>query len=98
MAYDIHGEVLEGGHCEVHPWVHEEYPCSLCSSERETHQREEKQQRAQVQDAEQIHQLRERVAELEKAIEKAPCGVDASEPGDCEMCNCWKKAALKTDD
>lgn len=30
MAFDIYGEHLERGHCEVHPWVGEEYPCSLC--------------------------------------------------------------------
>lgn len=33
MAYDIYGERLERGHCEVHPWVHQEYPCSVCYSE-----------------------------------------------------------------
>jgi len=30
MGYDIHGNKLEPGHCEVHPWVHQEYPCSQC--------------------------------------------------------------------
>lgn len=33
MAYDIYGESLRKGHCEVHPHVHEEYPCSLCYAE-----------------------------------------------------------------
>lgn len=33
MAYDIHGNQLERGHCEVHPWVHQEYPCSVCLSD-----------------------------------------------------------------
>jgi hypothetical protein len=33
MAYNIYGENLRPGHCEVHPHVHEEYPCSVCISE-----------------------------------------------------------------
>jgi hypothetical protein len=33
MAYDIHGNDLRPGHCEVHPWVHQEYPCSICEME-----------------------------------------------------------------
>ena len=36
MAFDIYGNILEKGFCEVHPWVKEEYPCSLCMSERRT--------------------------------------------------------------
>lgn len=34
MAWDIYGNTLQRGHCEVHPHVHEEYPCSVCMSER----------------------------------------------------------------
>lgn len=34
MAWDIYGNPLKRGHCEVHPNVHEEYPCSVCMSER----------------------------------------------------------------
>ena len=30
MAFDIYGERLRPGHCEVHPHAHEEYPCSIC--------------------------------------------------------------------
>ncbi len=33
MSFDIYGEHLQRGHCEVHPWVHEEYPCSICMSQ-----------------------------------------------------------------
>ena len=33
MPFDIFGENLRAGHCEVHPWVHEGYPCSVCISE-----------------------------------------------------------------
>lgn len=37
MSWDIHGNPLQRGHCEVHPHVHEEYPCSVCLSERRQH-------------------------------------------------------------
>lgn len=34
MAFDIYGNNLRPGHCEVHPDVHEEYPCSMCTARR----------------------------------------------------------------
>jgi hypothetical protein len=34
---DIYGEPLAGGHCEVHPWVHEEYPCGVCLADNHRH-------------------------------------------------------------
>lgn len=37
MSYDIYGEPLRRGHCEVHPHVHEEYPCSVCLAEKQRH-------------------------------------------------------------
>ena len=40
MAWDIYGERLERGHCEVHPHVGEEYPCSLCLNESSKRQQE----------------------------------------------------------
>lgn len=40
MSWDIYGEKLRPGHCEVHPSVHEEYPCSVCL--KETQRRQEK--------------------------------------------------------
>lgn len=33
MGLDIYGERLRYGYCEVHPDVHEEYPCSVCIEE-----------------------------------------------------------------
>ena len=30
MSWDIYGNPLRRGHCEVHPDVHEEYPCFVC--------------------------------------------------------------------
>ena len=40
MSYDIYGNPLRRGHCEVHPHVHQEYPCDLCLSQRSPKQRE----------------------------------------------------------
>lgn len=34
MGFDIYGNRLRVGHCEVHPHVHQEYPCDVCLSER----------------------------------------------------------------
>jgi hypothetical protein len=30
MPFDIYGHVLRDGYCEVHPNVHETYPCAMC--------------------------------------------------------------------
>lgn len=30
MAWDIYGNPLKRGHCEVHPHIGQEYPCSVC--------------------------------------------------------------------
>lgn len=38
MAYDIYGSSLRTGHCEVHPHVHESYPCSVCLGEADRQQ------------------------------------------------------------
>lgn len=34
-GYDIYGEPLERGYCEVHPWIPEEYPCYMCKQQQE---------------------------------------------------------------
>lgn len=33
MAWDIYGNNLRRGYCEVHPYVPEEYPCYICMQE-----------------------------------------------------------------
>ena len=45
MSWDIYGNPLRKGHCEVHPWVHEEYPCPVCYSESAERERKKEQQR-----------------------------------------------------
>lgn len=33
MSFDIYGNNLKRGHCEVHSHIAEEYPCSVCMQE-----------------------------------------------------------------
>ena len=42
MAWDIYGDRLLPGHCEVHPYVHEEYPCPLCLAENKRKKEQER--------------------------------------------------------
>ena len=37
MAFDIYGNGLIPGYCEVHPQVNEEYPCLLCRMDEYKH-------------------------------------------------------------
>ena len=48
MSYDIYGNNLKRGHCEVHPQVGEDYPCSLCYAE-DNNRNMNKQQNSQEQ-------------------------------------------------
>jgi len=52
MAFDIYGEHLERGHCEVHPHVHEEYPCSICLNESSKRQEQDQKARDYARQAE----------------------------------------------
>jgi len=50
MVYDIYGRHLRPGYCEVHPDVHQQYPCSVCLMEAERDHWIEKEQRAYEQE------------------------------------------------
>lgn len=45
MSFDIYGERLSSGHCEVHPWVHAEYPCPVCMADNDKRRREKEEER-----------------------------------------------------
>lgn len=69
MAWDIYGGYLEPGHCEVHPHVHEEYPCSICIHEAKAQEEEKRQyEQAMAEYGEQLYR--------EQAIEhwQGQCG------------------------
>ena len=46
MSFDIYGQYLRAGHCEVHPDMHEQYPCSLCMMENQKRIADEQQKDA----------------------------------------------------
>lgn len=56
MSYDIYGCHLHPGNCEVHPHVHEIYPCSVCLDE--SRQQEEEQWAAEQQRREYDEEMR----------------------------------------
>lgn len=43
--YDVYGNRLRKGHCEVHPKVAEEYPCFLCIQSRKEFEDRRKEKR-----------------------------------------------------
>lgn len=54
MAWDIYGNNLREGFCEVHPHVNEYYPCSICYDEiqkEEDRRREHDRQKADYEKA-----------------------------------------------
>ena len=62
MAWDIYGEPLKRGYCEVHSWVAEEYPCSLCEIERQKWEFQKQRER-------EMHQERQNTDKLFQFIE-----------------------------
>lgn len=63
MSYDIFGEPLRRGHCEVHPHVHEEFPCSVCLMERKEEQRHRQEAACSAHDCELVKQQRDELLE-----------------------------------
>ena len=56
MSFDIYGQNLRRGYCEVHPDVPEEYPCLFCRQEYDNykHQKQEY-ERAMAMEAEEYY-------------------------------------------
>ena len=55
MTWDIYGQRLEPGHCEVHPHVHQEYPCELCLRQQDEAERDRKAYDAAMQERAEAH-------------------------------------------
>ena len=82
MPYDIHGNNLRNGFCEVHPYVEQEYPCQICYQEieREEQRQRENREHSQLQNEQyhlqtalqqqHIEKLEADKAELLEALEK----------------------------
>ena len=71
MSFDIFGQPLKRGHCEVHPHVNEEWPCSLCLMESEQRRRTESNDNAQHDMILEVEHLKMQRAELLAALELA---------------------------
>lgn len=71
MSYDIYGNPLQRGHCEVHPHVHEEYPCSVCiqeSNNRNAHKQSESDHYEMMELRHGLELSQQRIAELEQEL------------------------------
>ena len=68
MSYDIWGNPLPRGHCEVHPHVHEEYPCSVCMAEKRQREQVSQQSEAEYYMQMEIEKLKSERQELLKAL------------------------------
>ncbi|MCL6479316.1 MAG: hypothetical protein K6T65_13065 [Peptococcaceae bacterium] len=77
MAYDIYGERLLPGHCEVHPWVHVEYPCPVCIREA----KERRQRKRQPEPGPPGPEVR---------MELSICQVSCPQCGSQSFCENWK--------
>lgn len=69
MSYDIYGNTLMRGHCEVHPHVREEYPCSVCIQEnnsRNAHNQSESDHYVIMRLEHDLELSQQRIAELEQ--------------------------------
>ena len=69
MSWDIYGNPLARGHCEVHPHVHEEYPCSVCMAEKRQREQASQQSEAEHYMQLEIAKLKSDRLELIKAVE-----------------------------
>lgn len=45
MPFDIYGESLRRGYCEVHPHVNQSYPCDLCYAEHDRQSEKEREKK-----------------------------------------------------
>lgn len=54
MSYDIYGNTLRRGHCEVHPHVAEEYPCSVCMADKRQRDTIDRYEEAQAEEHQQL--------------------------------------------
>ena len=66
MSFDIYGNNLARGHCEVHPNVAEEYPCSLCMAQSNRKEAFNPNQELNYH----LGQCQERIEELEAGIKE----------------------------
>ena len=74
MAWDIYGNPLKAGHCEVHPEVPIPWPCHLCLAENAQYEHD-----VMVETHDEVAELCARITALEDALR--PFAVAAYEGG-----------------
>ena len=82
MAYDIFGQPLRPGYCEVHPDVPEPYPCYVCLQEYAYHQQEQemyRQQEPEYSMEDEMEYLRRQRKTDQKLIEEQAAQLKAAE-------------------
>lgn len=62
MSWDIYGNPLRSGYCEVHPDVHESWPCAHCMEE-------EAERRAYLQAEADYYRRQEEQADAPEAVQ-----------------------------
>ena len=78
MQFDIYGERLRSGFCEVHPWVAMEYPCSQCYAEHESNRMQKDQYDREMREQEERHYAELFAAECAPWFEVIEGGDDAA--------------------
>lgn len=70
MSWDIYGQPLRRGYCEVHSWINQEYPCSQCMLEIErTRYEDEYEEYCKEQELQnEIEKLKSQLSKAEEVI------------------------------
>jgi len=88
MAYDIFGQPLRPGYCEVHPDVPEPYPCYVCLQEYAYHQQEQemyRQQEPEYSMEDEMEYLRRQRKTDQKLIEEQAAQLKAAEAREARL-------------
>jgi len=77
MSFDIYGNTLRPGYCEVHPQVQEEYPCSLCITGKQLYDAQQYQKQPEwdlIKERDDLKDTLERVPQIVYEELKEDCG------------------------
>lgn len=61
MSFDIYGQNLRRGYCEVHPDVPEEYPCFYCRQDYENHRKQKEEYELAIAEQENEYYLEQHI-------------------------------------
>lgn len=75
MAWDIYGNNLRSGYCEVHPHIQQEYPCDMCCrdiKENDNRNREHQKSKAEYYNSLELSQTETVRVVIDELIKKIP--------------------------